>query len=95
MSCLSAYDRLQDIEMQLSEIEMLLSMFPEQIIIDDEFLITELKDTIEKNESDPLNKIEFVFEHKTVINESNCKVDIFLVFPLNYPSKSFPEVTFR
>lgn len=88
-------NRLQDVESQISEIEMLRSMFPGEndVRIEDEYILALMNKYIDNREVDPLKMLTVHLKLK--IEDVDCLADAAFTLPLNYPSEKLPDVIIR
>ncbi|MBN3325112.1 RWD2B protein, partial [Atractosteus spatula] len=83
---------------QLSEIELLLSMFPsqEELVLDDQLALAELRDYVEgRTNAIPTSRPQFTIQQKLDINSENLVTfSISCSYLVNYPTV-LPEITVR
>ncbi|XP_069492470.1 RWD domain-containing protein 2B [Ambystoma mexicanum] len=88
----------EDAEAQLSEVELLFSMFPneEEFVVNDQLALAELRDWVEnKTLSAPSSKIHFTIYLKLDISEAAEEVfSLSCSYPFRYPTVP-PEITIR
>ncbi|XP_059824091.1 RWD domain-containing protein 2B isoform X2 [Hypanus sabinus] len=80
-------------EAQMSELELLFSMFPNEVTVDDQLALADLRDYIQgKTQSSPTSRLQYtVCLH---LDGPNVLCALCCVFPPNYPSV-LPEISIR
>ncbi|XP_042313066.1 RWD domain-containing protein 2B isoform X2 [Sceloporus undulatus] len=95
---ISKMSNLEEAEQQLSELDLLSSMFPneDEFKVIDQLALAELKDHVEKRTlEEPSSKIQFMLNLEVDIPSGNkVPVSLFCVFPLKYPTV-LPEIAIR
>lgn len=79
--------RLVDVETQLSELEMLRSMYPDEsdIVMDDLLVFSELRKFAEDDGEDSFRIL--IFTVKLRLQEPDCTFDVEFTLGVNYPSQ--------
>ncbi|XP_008105834.1 RWD domain-containing protein 2B isoform X2 [Anolis carolinensis] len=89
---------LEEAEQQLSELDLLSSMFPseDEFKVTDQLALAELKDRVEKcTKEEPSSKIQFMLNLEIETPDgSEVPFSLFCAFPLEYPTV-LPEITIR
>ncbi|KAJ7320505.1 hypothetical protein JRQ81_020016 [Phrynocephalus forsythii] len=89
---------LEDAELQLSELDLLSSMFPneDEFKLIDQIALAELKDYVERKTSEnPYSKIQFVLNVELETPDGNkVPLSLFCALPLKYPG-ILPDITIR
>lgn len=91
-------DGIEEARIQLSEIELLLSMFPckEELIINDQLAFAELRDYVEGRANDPpSSRAQFTIQQRLEsANENMVMFSLSCTYPLKYPAV-LPEIVVR
>uniref|UniRef100_A0A6J0U0P5 RWD domain-containing protein 2B n=1 Tax=Pogona vitticeps TaxID=103695 RepID=A0A6J0U0P5_9SAUR len=89
---------LEEAELQLSELDLLSSMFPneDEFKLIDQIALSELKNYVERKTSEkPSSKIQFVLNVELETPDGNEVIlPLFCAFPLKYPGV-LPDITIR
>ncbi|XP_041128288.1 RWD domain-containing protein 2B [Polyodon spathula] len=91
-------DGIEEARIQLSEIELLLSMFPgkEELIINDQLAFAELRDYVEGRATDPpSSRAQFTIQQRLEsANDNMVMFSLSCTYPLKYPAV-LPEIVVR
>ncbi|XP_062907034.1 RWD domain-containing protein 2B [Mobula hypostoma] len=80
-------------EAQMSELELLFSMFPNEVTVDDQLALADLRDYIQgKMQSSPTSRLQYTVSLR--LDAVNVLCALCCVFPPNYPSV-LPEISIR
>ncbi|XP_067421732.1 RWD domain-containing protein 2B [Emydura macquarii macquarii] len=89
---------LEEAEIQLSELDLLSSMFPDEdeFIVTDQLAVAELKDYVDNKTSEiPSSKVQFTLNVKLEIADATMvEFSLCCALPLTYPAV-LPEITVR
>ncbi|XP_006008717.1 RWD domain-containing protein 2B [Latimeria chalumnae] len=89
---------LEEAELQLSELELLSSMFPteEEFVVNDQVAFAELRDFVEGRAANPPSaKVQFTIDVKLEVPEAEMvTLSLCCSYPLKYP-KILPEICVR
>ncbi|XP_053242540.1 RWD domain-containing protein 2B isoform X2 [Podarcis raffonei] len=95
---ISKMSNLEEAELQLSELDLLSSMFPneDEFKVTDQLALAELKDHIDRCTLEvPSSKIQFTLNLELDTADGNkIPLSLFCAFPLKYPAV-LPEITIR
>ncbi|XP_039263776.2 RWD domain-containing protein 2B-like isoform X1 [Styela clava] len=88
--------RLENVELQLSEVEMLQSMFPgkDEVVFDDEVVIDQMKNYLGNDGDDPNKTLKFTLKYE-LKDAISCILRVEFMLPVNYPSEENISVQVR